>query len=46
MGPLRGVPERFFSRPRRAYWAGISLLCVVVLMALVVPAEPLGIDQR
>ena len=46
MGPPRGVPERFLSRPRRAYWAGISLLGVVALMALVVPAEPLRLDQR
>ena len=46
MGPPRGVPERFLSRPRRAYWAGVSLLGVVVLMALVVPAEPLRLDQR
>ena len=46
MSRPRGIPERFLSRPRRAYWAGISLLGVVVLMAFVVPAEPLGIDQR
>ena len=46
MGPPRGVPEHFFSQPRRGYWAGISLLGVVALMALVVPAEPLRLDQR
>jgi len=36
----------FFSRPRRAALAGAALLGAVVLMALVVPAEPLAIDGR
>ena len=40
------VPERFLSRSARAFWLGISLLGVVVLMAVVVPAEPLQLDRR
>ena len=43
---LRSVPERFLSRPARGLWLGIALLGVVVLMAMVVPAGPLGVDQR
>ena len=44
---LRSVPERFLLRPaRRGFWLGIALLGVVVLMAVVVPAEPLQVDQR
>jgi membrane-associated phospholipid phosphatase len=39
-------PERFVSRPRRVFWAGIALLGVVAVMALVVPGAPLGVDQR
>jgi membrane-associated phospholipid phosphatase len=38
-------PERFFSRPARGLRAGIALLGVVAVMALVVPAEPLDVDQ-
>ena len=33
-------------RPRRGFWLGIALLGVVVLMAVVVPAEPLQVDRR
>jgi undecaprenyl-diphosphatase len=39
-------PERFLSRPTRAFRVGVSLLGAVLVMAVVVPAEPLGIDQR
>ena len=39
-------PERFFSRPTRGLWVGIALLGVVAVMALIVPAEPLSVDQR
>ena len=46
IGTPWAVPEHFLSRPRRAYWAGISLLGVVALMALVMPTEPLRLDQR
>ena len=30
----------------RAFWVGFSLLGVVALMAVVLPAEPLGIDRQ
>jgi membrane-associated phospholipid phosphatase len=46
MSRLVALPERFLSRPERALGVGISLLGVVALMALVVPTEPLVIDQR
>ena len=46
MSWLAARPERFLSRPERALGVGISLLAVVVLMALVVPAGPLAIDER
>ena len=39
-------PERFLSRPTRSFRVGIFLLGVVAVMELVVPAEPLGVDQR
>jgi undecaprenyl-diphosphatase len=38
-------PERFFARPARACSAGGALLGIVALMAIFVPAEPLGIDR-
>jgi membrane-associated phospholipid phosphatase len=37
--------ERFFAEPIRACWAGVALLGVVALMAILVPAEPLAIDR-
>jgi undecaprenyl-diphosphatase len=43
---LRSVPERFLSRPARGFWLGVALIGVVVLMAVVVPAEPLQVDRR
>ena len=43
---LRRVPERFLSRPARAFRVGIALLGPVVLMAVVVPTEPLQVDRR
>ena len=46
MSRLVALPERFLSRPERSLGVGISLLGVVALMALVVPTEPLVIDQR
>ena len=39
-------PERFLPRPTRAFRVGLSLLSAVLVMAVVVPAKPLGIDQR
>lgn len=38
--------ERFFTRPPEAVWAGIGLLAVVGLGAILIPAGPLGIDQH
>jgi membrane-associated phospholipid phosphatase len=38
-------PERFLARPVRACWAGGAMLGVVVLMAILVPADPLAIDR-
>ena len=46
MSRLEAHPERFLPRPTRAFGVGASLLGAVLVMALVVPAEPLGIDQR
>jgi membrane-associated phospholipid phosphatase len=43
---LGSVPERFLSRPVRGVWAGVALVGVVALMAIVVPAEPLAVDRR
>jgi membrane-associated phospholipid phosphatase len=42
----RVSPEYFLSRPARGRWVGIALLVVVAVMTLVLPAEPLAIDQR
>jgi undecaprenyl-diphosphatase len=39
-------PERFLARPARAFWTGIALVGVVALVALVIPAAPLAVDQR
>ena len=36
----------FLLRPTRGFWVGIAFLGVVAVMALVVPAEPLDVDQR
>jgi membrane-associated phospholipid phosphatase len=38
--------ERFLASPVRAFWSGIALLGLVGLGAIVVPAGPLGVDQR
>jgi undecaprenyl-diphosphatase len=38
--------ERFLSHPRRAVWLGVALLGVVAALAVVLPAEPLGLDER
>ena len=46
MAWLTSVQERFLSRPARGLSLGIALLGVVVLMALVVPTEPLAVDRR
>jgi undecaprenyl-diphosphatase len=46
MSRLGAHPESFLARPTRSFRVGISLLGVVAVMALVVPVEPLGVDQR
>lgn len=38
--------ERFLEHPARAFWFGAALLGLVVLMAVVLPAQPLAIDQH
>jgi membrane-associated phospholipid phosphatase len=42
----RRAGERYFLRPRRALWLGAALLLLFVLLALLVPAQPLAIEQR
>ena len=38
--------ERFLEHPVRTFWFGVALIGLVVLMAIVVPAEPLAIDRH
>jgi undecaprenyl-diphosphatase len=38
--------EEFVDHPLRAFWFGAALLGLVTAMAIVVPAEPLAIDQH
>jgi undecaprenyl-diphosphatase len=37
--------ERYFDHPHRAVWVAAALLVLVAVMALLVPTEPLAIDQ-
>ncbi len=46
MSRLDAHPECFLPRPARAFGVGVSLLGAVLVMALIVPTEPLGVDQR
>jgi undecaprenyl-diphosphatase len=46
MARLSGATEEFFDRPALALWSGVALVAVVVLIGLVLPAGPLGIDGR
>jgi undecaprenyl-diphosphatase len=46
MAASKSGPEQFLLRPARAFWLGIASLGVVALMAVFVPAEPLGVDSR
>jgi undecaprenyl-diphosphatase len=39
-------PERYFSRPLDAAWAGVALLGAVGIGAILIPSGPLAIDQR
>lgn len=38
--------ERFLAQPTRAFWIGVALLLLIAAMAILVPAEPLAIDQH
>lgn len=38
--------ERFLSRPRAALWAGLVLVALVGVVAALIPAGPLTVDQR
>jgi membrane-associated phospholipid phosphatase len=38
--------ERFFSRPQPALWAGLALVALVGVVAALIPARPLAIDQH
>ena len=38
--------ERFFLRPRRTLWLGATFLSLLVLLALLVPVQPLAIEQH
>ena len=38
--------ECFFLRPRRAIWLGAGLLSLFLLIALLVPAQPLALEQH
>jgi membrane-associated phospholipid phosphatase len=37
--------ERFLEHPVRAFWTGVTLLGLVAVMAIVIPAGPLSIDR-
>jgi membrane-associated phospholipid phosphatase len=43
---VTAVRERFLQHPARAFWLGAVLLGLVTLMAIVIPADPLAIDER
>jgi membrane-associated phospholipid phosphatase len=45
---VRRVPrdERFLAHPNRAIWLGAALLALFALAALLVPAQPLALDDR
>jgi membrane-associated phospholipid phosphatase len=40
------APEKLLERPVRAIWLGLALLGLVAVMAVLVPTEPLRIDER
>jgi membrane-associated phospholipid phosphatase len=38
--------EQFLSRPRGAFWTGVALVAVVVLVGAVIPTRPPALDLR
>ena len=44
-GPSRGSGETFLAHPAHALWAAGGMLALVVLIAILVPAGPLGLDR-
>src|SRR5580765_1315152 len=44
-GPSRTSGESFLAHPAHALWAAGGILAIVVLIAILVPAEPLGLDR-
>ena len=44
-GPSRTSGESFLAHPAHALWAAGGMLAIVVLIAIVVPAGPLGLDR-
>jgi membrane-associated phospholipid phosphatase len=43
--PARIAAESFFAQPTHALWAAGGMLALVVLIAILVPAGPLGVDR-
>ncbi len=43
--PSRGSGETFLAHPAQALWAAGGMLAIVVLIAILVPAGPLGLDR-
>jgi membrane-associated phospholipid phosphatase len=43
--PSRRTGETFLAHPAHASWAAGGMLALVVLIAILVPAEPLGLDR-
>jgi membrane-associated phospholipid phosphatase len=43
--PARIAAESFLAQPTRALWAAGGMLALVVLIAVLVPAGPLGVDR-
>ena len=39
-------PERLVDHPLRAFWLGVALVGLVAVMAVLIPAGPLGVDER
>lgn len=44
-GPARTADESFLARPTHALWAAGGMLALVVLIAILVPAGPFGLDR-